>query len=87
MDLHFVQIWEAGVRGNGKIAEEIVGEIYNCVVYNVGGHARHISEGVVTKISEIHNIEIKQLVNHDHVPWINNVTRKITNRKNLTHIF
>ena len=76
MDLHFRQIGEAGVSGNGKIVEEIVGKIYSCVVYNVSGHARHISEGVVTKISETHNILIKQLVKHDHSSWIYIVTRK-----------
>ena len=56
LDLQFTQIWEAGVSGNGKIAEAIVGKIYYIVSYNVGGHAGHISEEVVTKIPETHNI-------------------------------
>ena len=55
-DLQFKQFREAGVSGNGKTAEAIVGKIYNIVVYNVGGHARHITEEVVTKIPETHNI-------------------------------
>ena len=67
---------EAGVGGNGKIGEQIVGKIYNFVVYNVGGHAGHISEEVVTKISETHTIQIKQLVNHGLSPWINIITEK-----------
>jgi hypothetical protein len=47
---------EAEVSGKDKIVEEIVGKIYSCVVYNVGEHASHISEEVVTQISETHNI-------------------------------
>ena len=56
LDLQFTQNREARVSGNGKIVEQIVGKIYNCVIYNVGEHAGHISEEVVTKIFEIHNI-------------------------------
>ena len=56
LDLQFTQIQEAGISGNGKIAEAIVGKIYNIVAYNVGGHAGHTSEEVVTKIPETHNI-------------------------------
>ena len=56
VDLQFTQIREAGISGNDKIAEAIVGKIYNLVVYNIGGHAGHTSEEVVTKIPETHNI-------------------------------
>jgi hypothetical protein len=56
LDLQKLQNREAEVSGNCKIVEEIVGKIYSCEVYNVGEHARHISEEVVTKISETHNI-------------------------------
>ena len=56
LDLQFTQKREAVVSINGKIVEAIVGKIYNFVLYNVGGHARHISEEVVTKIPETHNI-------------------------------
>ena len=56
LDLHFTQNWEAGVSGNDKIVEQIVGKIYSFVVYNVGEHVGHIGEEVVTKISETHNI-------------------------------
>jgi hypothetical protein len=62
---------EAEVSGNCKIVEEIVGKIYSCEVYNVGEHACHISEEVVTQISETHNIQIRQLVNSDHSSWNN----------------
>ena len=52
LDLQFTQMREAGVSGNGKIAETIVGKIYNIVACNIGGHAGHIGEKIVTKISE-----------------------------------
>ena len=91
MVLQINQIRETGVSGNGKIAEQIVGKIYSHVVYNVGEHAGHISEEVVTKISETHNISIKQLVNHDLPPWKNIITRKSLylhhQTKNEIHIF
>ena len=56
VDLQFTQIREAGISGNGKIAEAIVGKIYSIVAYKVSGHAGHSSEEVVTKIPETHNI-------------------------------
>ena len=56
LDLQFAQIREAGVSGNGKIAEAIVGKIYDKIDYNIGGHAGHIGEEIVTKIPKTHNI-------------------------------
>ena len=91
MDLQFKQIRKAVVSGNGKIAEAIVRKIYNIVAYNVGGHADHIGEEIVTKIPETHNIRIKQLVNHDHSLGNNIVTRKSLflhhHTKNDIHMF
>ena len=55
LDLQLTYIREAGVSWNGKIAKAIVWKIYNIVIYNVGGHAGHIVEEIVTKISETHN--------------------------------
>ena len=39
-----------------KLLNKLLERSIYCIIYNVGGHAGHIGEEVVTKISETHNI-------------------------------